>query len=353
MKTNNQLKWLFIGGLILTLLVGCAGAETPAPEPTATAEPIVELTSIPTSIPTETPIPISLLWSQKSTMPTPRFGHTASVVDGKIYVIGGGGPNGEMITAVDMYDPATDSWTKKADMPTGRKWFSTSVLDGKIYAIGGNSGSDWGGEPVATVEMYDPATDTWTTKADLLAARGDLATVVVDGKIYAIGGYIQKDDGEVVISGRVEVYNPVTDSWSLGKNMHISMEAKAVILEGKIYVTNGGTGEAYDPTIERWAPIEKIPGSVGGISISAVEGKIFSFGGVNGYSGLPVSSVYIYDHLSNTWAQLTDMPFIAWMFSISEVDGKMYLIGGLEQHWDESYIDPQPLPSVWEVSIDL
>ncbi len=50
-------------------------------------------------------------------------------------------------------------WTTKADMPTPRSWFSTSVVDGKIYAIGG-----WNGGNTPTLEEYDPATDTWTKK---------------------------------------------------------------------------------------------------------------------------------------------------------------------------------------------
>jgi N-acetylneuraminic acid mutarotase len=141
------------------------------------------------------------------------------VVDGKIYLVGGGGSDGELITAVDVYDPKTDSWTTKADIPTGRKWLATSVVDGKIYAIGGVPGPDWGGELLATVEMYDPATDTWTTKADLPAARCLMAAITFDGLIYAIGGYVVRDDGEVAISGKVELYDPANNIWFPGKNL--------------------------------------------------------------------------------------------------------------------------------------
>ncbi|MHC4323828.1 MAG: Kelch repeat-containing protein, partial [Planctomycetota bacterium] len=75
-------------------------------------------------------------------------------------------------------------WTMKADMPTRRSWFSSSVVNEKIYAIGG-----WlEGERITAVEEYDPATNTWTKKADLPAARAYLSTCAVDGKIYVIGG---------------------------------------------------------------------------------------------------------------------------------------------------------------------
>jgi N-acetylneuraminic acid mutarotase len=285
-------------------------------------------------------------------MPTPRFGHAASVVDGKIYLVGGAGPGGVLITAIDVYDPITDSWTSKADIPTGRSWLAAYVVDDKIYTIGGVSGSAWAGELLDTVEMYDPATDTWTTKANLPAAREVMAAVVLDGKIFVIGGKVQSDDGEVVSTGRVEVYDPVTDSWSRGKNMPISMDARAVVAGGKIYVTNGGTGQVYDPTGNRWAAVADIPGTVDAISMSEARGIIVTFGGININTGFPVSSVFMYDHESDTWAQLADMPLSGWGFSASEANGKVYLIGGLEQHWEESYYDPQPFSSVWEVSID-
>ena len=123
-------------------------------------------------------------------MPTARSGLSTSVVNGKIYAIGGqagkAGPGGgPLLSTVEVYDPATDTWKKKADMPTARGWFSTSVVNGKIYAIGGGVG----GLVFSTVEVYDPATDTWTRKADMLAPRGGLSTSVVNGKIYAIGGW--------------------------------------------------------------------------------------------------------------------------------------------------------------------
>ena len=73
-------------------------------------------------------------------------------------------------------------------MPTAREWLSTSVVNGKIYAIGGcerNPARAW---VISTVEEYDPATDTWKKKADMPTARGLLSTSVVNGKIYAIGG---------------------------------------------------------------------------------------------------------------------------------------------------------------------
>ena len=72
-------------------------------------------------------------------------------------------------------------------MPTPRFNFGTCVVDGKVFVIGGDV-DKYGDISIPTVEMYDPATDTWERKADMPTARAGVSTVVVDGKIYAIGG---------------------------------------------------------------------------------------------------------------------------------------------------------------------
>lgn len=86
-----------------------------------------------------------------------------------------------------------DTWVKKADMPTARGGLACSAANGRIYAMGGeNSGTLF-----ATVEEYDPGTDTWAKRADMRSTnpanpirRTGLATGEVNGRIYAIGGII-------------------------------------------------------------------------------------------------------------------------------------------------------------------
>ncbi len=67
-----------------------------------------------------------------------------------------------------------DEWTKRSDMPTARLALSASMVNGKIYAIGGWSCAGW--HALSTIEEYDPATDTWTEKADMPTARMGLST---------------------------------------------------------------------------------------------------------------------------------------------------------------------------------
>ena len=103
-------------------------------------------------------------WTFKADMPMARSGLAASVVDGKIYAIGGGPSRGVVVTTVEQYDPATDTWATKANMQIPRAFFGASTVDGKIYVVGGYG---TGGTDLASVEEYDPTLDTWTIKASI------------------------------------------------------------------------------------------------------------------------------------------------------------------------------------------
>jgi N-acetylneuraminic acid mutarotase len=189
--------------------------------------------------------PMTDTWTTKAPMPTARgWGLATSVVDGKIYAIGGTGSSSlwaDFRRTVEAYDPLTDTWSKKADMPTARIFFSASVVDGKIYAIGGVLVTKAG---LSTVEAYDPATDTWTTKTPMPTARHAHASAVVDGKIYVIGG---GPDGGANHAGPdglsvVEAYDPTTDTWTTKADIPAPrglLSASAV--DGKIYAIGGKT----------------------------------------------------------------------------------------------------------------
>lgn len=70
-------------------------------------------------------------------------------------------------------------------MPTARNQISVTVLNGILYVAGGTGASDY----LATVEAYDPATDSWATVASMPTARGNPALGAFHGKLFSAGGY--------------------------------------------------------------------------------------------------------------------------------------------------------------------
>jgi N-acetylneuraminic acid mutarotase len=204
-------------------------------------------------------------WARKTNMSMPRSGFSTSVVDGIIYAIGGRklfSVGGTELSTVEAYDPVTDTWTEKSDMPTAIEGLSTSVLDGIIYAIGGYAN----GSQLPTVEAYDPKKDTWTPKADMPTARDWLSTSVVDGVIYAFGGYIFTGENQGFSLRTVEAYNPVTDTWTEKTDMPTARCVLSTsIVNGRVYAIGGWTSaptavvEEYDPGLIAVGPTGKLP----------------------------------------------------------------------------------------------
>ena len=153
---------------------------------------LISLLSYP-SISLAQPIPPGGKWAKKAPMPTPRSDLCASVVNNLIYAIGGRDAIlQKRLATVEAYNSVTDTWKKVKDIPTLREEFTTSAVDGKIYAIGGYSTVKRGAKNIVktlkSVEVYDPATNTWEQKADLPVARARITSSAANGKIYVIGG---------------------------------------------------------------------------------------------------------------------------------------------------------------------
>jgi N-acetylneuraminic acid mutarotase len=95
------------------------------------------------------------------------------------------------LSSVEMYDPATNTWTERAPLPTPRQAMGADVgADGRIYVVGG-APSYMHPKPMDVVEIYDPEKDTWETGPPLVYPRRSHAVVATpDGKLYAIGGFV-------------------------------------------------------------------------------------------------------------------------------------------------------------------
>ncbi|UCG55596.1 MAG: hypothetical protein JSU70_12085 [Phycisphaerales bacterium] len=274
------------------------------------------------------------IWTTKTDMPTGRWALCTSVVDGTIYAIGGASSySSKPLRTVEEYDPATDSWTTRSGMPTARMGFSTSVVNGKIYAMGGGdmSGGASAIKAFSTVEEYDPATDTWTTKSEMPTARFAHSANVLDGRIYVIGGGPSCPWCGAILT--LEVYEPATDTWTWKADIpRAIISASTSVVDGKIYAI-GGEGTArrvdeYDPVADTWTRKADMPTPTTDLSTSVAGGKIYAIGGDGTGTGI-VATVEVYDPGTDTWTTAPDMPTARTGVSTSMVNGKIYAIGGL------------------------
>lgn len=170
----------------------------------------------------------------------PRRYHTSVYHDGKIYTMGGvtaDRPMGQIrlieTAKVEIYDLATGQVSLGAPLPRTRYQAASAVVDGKIYLIGGQRkvGQQGAGErPVSAVDIYDIASDTWRRGASLPVARS-CDVVVREGKIYAVGGY----NGMAL--GRVDIYDPSLNQWTRGTDLPVPVSAhRCVLMNNRLFV---------------------------------------------------------------------------------------------------------------------
>ena len=275
------------------------------------------------------------VWVPKANMPTARYDMAAVSLGEKLYVVGGaddtsGSPT--WLSTLEVYDPATDSWSSKTPMPTPKHDIGAAVIGDKIYVVGSDS----------KTYSYDPATDSWSEKADIPIAGSysDIGVGVVDGKMYVA----DRSEG-------LYCYDPSTDTWISKTPVPVerSIESFAV-LDGKLYAIGGGEPkpppsevtriDVYDPATDTWTigAIPDMPTRTThlGPTCPVLNGKIYKIGGWNGYHAL--STVEVYDSATGTWSTETSMPTARWEPAYDVVNGKIYAVGG---NWGGAGHHPQ------------
>ncbi|MDA2932434.1 hypothetical protein MYX19_04685 [Nitrospinae bacterium AH-259-F20] len=199
-------------------------------------------------------------------MPTVRNETAAAAIDGKLYVVGGGTPGCcpafDTLEVFDPNDGPIGSWSTLEPMPTARRAPAAAVIDGKLYVVGGFLGfpccpaPPGAGAPLGTLEKFDPDTDSWETSEGVEATltpmptpRSNLAAGVINGKLYVVGG-----SGSILDT--VEVYDPATDTWSTETSMPTPRQRlAAAVIAGKLYAVGGDDAGGTLDTLEIFTPV--------------------------------------------------------------------------------------------------
>jgi len=299
-------------------------------------------------------------WVSKAPMQEARIGLGIAVVNDKIYAIGGVGPGGGtggFCAFNEEYDPATDTWTFKASMPTPRSLFGIAVYQDRIYCMGGYTLVGLVGVKTDVNEVYDPATDTWETKTSMPSARLGLEANIVKDKIYLIGGYESVNGTSVGVSNRTDVYDPATDTYTSKASIPtpVSYSASAVV-DNKIYVMTSGLNQIYDTESDSWskgapAPLPIILGSAGTTEDEFAPERIYVFGAnaampyyMFNVQNFPTQS---YDPENNNWTVCTSMPTGRFSTGVAVLNDSFYVIGGytLEGGYTTERWTPSTVPS--------
>lgn len=183
-------------------------------------------------------------------MVSARAEHTATLLaDGKVLVAGGYKQAYVPTDSAELYDPATNTWTSAGNMSATRhQHTSTRLNNGKVLIVGSYSGA-------AGAELYDPADNTWTSAGNMISAHSKhTTTLLANGKVLVVGG-----------AAGAELYDPEENTWSQAPEMMIVRDYPTATLlpNGNVLVTGGSNGilngvvyastELYDPSTNSWS----------------------------------------------------------------------------------------------------
>jgi hypothetical protein len=234
-----------------------------------------------------------------ATMKAARERHAAvRLADGRVLLCGGFG--GTILSSAELYDPATGQFAWTGPLMAARQDHTATLLaSGKVLVVGGEGGVG-GGVPLATAELYDPATGLFSPAGPLHAARSlHTATVLADGRVLVAGGVA----GRTALAS-AEVYDPATNAFTstagdLGAARY--WHAAALLGDGTVlvaggYGTTGGalaSADVFDPATGRFAPTGPMKAARYGHSATALPGGQVLVAG--GYGGGYLRSAELYD----------------------------------------------------------
>ena len=244
-------------------------------------------------------------WIQRTSLPANgRHRATGCSIGNKGYMgLGHVNGNSGTINYADWweYDPASDSWTQKANYPSQNYGAVCFVAAGKAH-VGG--GAFYNTEFFA----YSPLTNSWTAIANCPGSPGDQGAMSINNKGY------------VVISNQLFEYNPANNQWTQKANAPtvFSNWCIAFSIGASGYVKNAAGLYEYKPLNDQWVARAGFPGAnTNGGGAMIHNNKAYVVSGYVGSLSFVTDEVWEYNPGNNVWTRMADFPGSARRFSVA------------------------------------
>ena len=290
-----------------------------------------------------------------------RIGHTATVLrDGTVLVVGG--HDGELppsedgthvsLATAELYDAASGSWSATASMGSARASHTATLLpDGHVLVVGGGGEAEPMEGPArsATAELYDPSTGTWSPTGSMTEPRGNFsATLLPDGTVLVAGGSPNYREAEL--------YDPIRGEWTATGSMAEGRMAHSatLLLDGTVLVAGGcacseppptASAELYHPTTGAWAATGSMAdGRMAHAATLLAGGSVLV--AADGLFDDKPASTELYDASAGRWTSNGEMAFGSVDSSTTLLSGGRVLVSGGYDRKRVLGSEPAPLASV-------
>jgi N-acetylneuraminic acid mutarotase len=274
---------------------------------------------------------LSNSWKIHRPIEFPRYGASACVLDGKIYVVGGKikGTN-EYVKKTEIYDPIKRDWIEGPSPNIPRAKFAMVTFGGKIYIFGGESERGI----VKEVEVFDPQKNRWEIVGKMPNPRKGLSAVVFGNKIHILCG---EDEREEVSLNLHDVFDPRTGEWSEGTAAPMGRHASSlVVYRNRLYLIGGWNREkneplksvdVYDPEKDLWTSDSSLIVAVYAAGTGVIDDRIVVVGGFADPSGeVPLAITQYFD--GKKWMMGERIPTPRGWTASAVVNDTLYIIGG-------------------------
>jgi len=193
---------------------------------------------------------------------TARYRHTATLQSNGLVLIAGGVGFFAFLPGAVLYNPATGTFTATGSLNTARSFHTATLLNNGLVLIAG--GADASGVPLASAELYDPATGTFTATGSLNTARVyNTATLLNNGLVLIAGGFGGNiNSGSGVHLASAELYNPATGTFTAAGSLNIAryVHTATLLPTGKVLVAGGvaNTGPQATSELYQFGTIQQL-----------------------------------------------------------------------------------------------
>lgn len=276
------------------------------------------------------PVIVDPTWSTTGSMAAGRVRHQSTLLpNGRVLVTGGYG--NLPLASAEIFDPATETWASTADMALDRAAHAAVALpDGRVLVAGGLSLP--GPVPLAEGEVYDVANGAWTPTAPMPHPRSSFTlTSLADGRVLAAGGWLNGG-----YEAAADAYDVGAGVWtSVGSLKHARARHAAVRLsDGRVLVVGGVAGQAAVPEAESFDPASATWTGAGGPSEERMDptANLLTDGRVLVVGGGPTGGE-VYDPASNIW---NSSPPVANGYLLGNAaarlpNGDVLIVGGVDE----------------------